>query len=333
MRELDEILEYPGMKTLLRMPRVVTLATVAWSAWAIGLASIGGALSQDSLWIAAATGSFLAVAWLALLFALVVARIRPDRLDLWALAACPIAWLIAGGAIIRADLDVLKKLPIIERVKWERLIGNTATQPVNRTPAVHDCYVRQARAAGNTDILWVGDSITNNWRTDGRAVWKREFGRLRCLNFGIGGDRTQNILWRLEHGELEGPEPSVVVLEAGTNNLNRNSAAEIAAAIEAIVAVLRNRLPSSRIIVMAIFPRGERLDEPINARIRDINGRLLLLDDGDRVRVLNLGEWLADASGDLRAAMIDGVHLSAEGYRIWAEAIRPALHELLDRRS
>jgi hypothetical protein len=109
------------------------LATAVWAIWAIWLASLGG-LDQVSLWIAAVTGSLLALAWSALFFGAVLVRIRPPRPDCWALALCPVAWLITAGAIIWAGLDTLKKFPIINRVRWEKIIGNTATWPVNRNP-------------------------------------------------------------------------------------------------------------------------------------------------------------------------------------------------------
>ncbi len=261
------------------MSRFEMLATAVWAVWALRLASLG-VPSRGSLWIAAVTGSLLALTWSALLGAVILIRIRPPRSDLWALVLCPVAWLIAAGAIVWTDLDLLKKLPLINRMNWEQVIGNTAVWPVNRTPSVHDRYVQQARAADAVDILWVGDSNTNNWRTDGSDVWDREYGRLKCLNFGFGGDRTQDILWRLEHGELEGPEPRVVVLEAGANNLYHNTVEEIASAIRAIVAVIRGRLPGAKIIVIAIFPRGNHIEAPINAKIRAVNARLAVLDDG-----------------------------------------------------
>jgi lysophospholipase L1-like esterase len=242
-------------------------------------------------------------------------------------------WLIAVGAIIWADLDLLKKIPIINHIPWARVIGNTATRPVNRTPSVHDCYVAQALTAGEVDVLWLGDSITGNWRASGRAVWTQEFRPLRCLNFGIPADRTQDVLWRIEHGELDGPEPRFIVLEIGANNLNRNTVEEIAEAIGVIVAFIKGRLPSTKIVVMALFPRGNRIDDPINVKVRAVNSRLISLDDGGQVRVLNIGELFADPSGDLRAAFPDGAHLSPAAYRIWAEAIRPTLQELLKRRS
>jgi lysophospholipase L1-like esterase len=314
------------------MIRLEILGTAVWSVWAIRLASLG-ALNRSTSWIPAVTGLLLALTWAALLGVVVFLRIRPARVDLWVLGLCPVVWVIAVGAMVWTDLDLLKKVPLINRLNWERVIGNTAVWPVNRTPSVHEQYVQQARAADTVDILWVGDSNTSDWRTGGSEVWKREYRELRCLNFGIRGDRTQDILWRLEHGELEGPEPRVVALEVGANNLSRNTVEEIACAIRAIVAVIRGRRPGAMIIVIAIQPRGTHLNAPINTKIRAINTRLAALDDGARVRVLDITHRLADALGDLRVALLnDGIHLSPQGYRIWAEAMRPLLAESIDGR-
>jgi hypothetical protein len=147
------------------------------------------------------------------------------------------------------------------------LHANTATVPVPRDEkwvARHKGFVELAKA-GNVDVLFLGDSITDGWRKGGLAIWEERFAPLKAVNFGIGGDRTQHVLWRIENGELDGISPKVVVLMIGTNNTGfepdkttrRNTEAETAEGVRAIVEHLRTKLPSAKILLLAIFPRGE----------------------------------------------------------------------------
>lgn len=160
---------------------------------------------------------------------------------------------------------------------------------------------------------------------------------LRAANFGLDGDRTQHLLWRLQHGELEGLAPRVVVVLIGTNNTGlekdgvtpRNSPAEATEGISLVVRTLRSRLPASRILLLGIFPRGET-DAPQRAQIREINAALARLDDGRQVRFLDLGPRFLAPDGTLsREIMPDLVHLSEAGYAIWAAALKAPLAELL----
>ena len=202
---------------------------------------------------------------------------------------------------------------------------------------VHDAYVERA-ARGGVDLLFLGDSITQNWNgRDGEGhgpveIWDRYYAPRRAANFGIGGDRTQHVLWRLDHGELDGIDPEVVVLLIGTNNLNSDTPPEIADGVTAIVRKLRDALPNAKVLLLAVFPRGKSPDTT-RERLKAVNARLARLDDGRNVRYLDLGPEFLDADGTLPAdVMPDFLHLSRKGYQTWAEAMEPTLWEMFEGR-
>ena len=202
----------------------------------------------------------------------------------------------------------------------------------------HQEHLDRAKA-GPVGILFLGDSITEQWKTV-PELWEKEFGRYGAANFGIGGDQTQHVLWRIENGALEGIDPKVVVLMIGTNNSGAHTGAQIAAANRKIVHEIQRRLPRAKILLLAIFPRGPRMArgtaEPWEQRmeaIRAANAELAKLDDGKAVRFLDIGPKFQSADGSIPAEIMpDQLHLSPKGYTLWAEAIRPLLLEMLGER-
>jgi lysophospholipase L1-like esterase len=185
---------------------------------------------------------------------------------------------------------------------------------------------------GGVDVLFFGDSITERWAGDGGEVWRARYAPMRAANFGIGGDTTQNLLWRLANGELDGLSPKVVVLLIGTNNfgLRGDAPKDVARGVSAVVAGLKRRFPSTKIILLGLLPRGEKADDPFRASIRAVNERLAKLDDGKNVRYLDIGPKLLEADGSLSKDMMpDFLHIGARGYTIWADAMGPLLRELL----
>lgn len=184
---------------------------------------------------------------------------------------------------------------------------------------------------GDVDLLLIGDSITQGWEGAGKDAWAKHYTPRKAVNLGIGGDRTQHVLWRLENGNIEGIKPKLAVLMIGTNNSNGtdNSAEEIAAGIEAIVKKLREQLPETKVLVLAIFPRGEKPNpqREKNAKASEIASKLA---DGQNVFFLDIGPKFLTADGTLtREIMPDFLHLSPQGYTIWAEAIEPEVAKLM----
>jgi lysophospholipase L1-like esterase len=201
----------------------------------------------------------------------------------------------------------------------------------------------QKAHAGRIDLYFLGDSITRRWgATDYPQFlehWNASFHGWNAADFGWGADKIENILWRIENGELDGVNPRVIVLMAGTNDVGRElpadgteaAARRISAGIAALLQAMRVRAPKAVVILMGILPRE---DNPAVMPVIDAtNQRIARLADGRRVRYLNINERFVDASGRLREGMtVDKLHPALPGYRVWAEALRPVLTELLGPR-
>jgi beta-glucosidase len=202
-----------------------------------------------------------------------------------------------------------------------------------RFEAKHEA--NKARAAeGDVDVLFMGDSITDFWRNDtgrfaGKPVLDEFFGDLEIANFGIAGDTTQGVLYRLDNGEGEGFSPRAIMLMIGTNNTRANIAGEIAEGIGAVVLSLQRHFPRAKILLLGVFPRSTP-DSPFRARIAEINSTISRLHDGERVYYKDIGDvFLADDGTIPIEVMSDGLHPSTEGYRLWAQAVNDDLRALL----
>jgi lysophospholipase L1-like esterase len=222
------------------------------------------------------------------------------------------------------------------------LAENTAVIPVPRTfptnwMSSHEAFVKQAKQGG-IDLLFLGDSITAGWLWDGGGlnVWNKYYVPRHAAEFGIGYDRTQNVLWRIEHGELDGIKPKVVVLLIGTNNAGnedngkpRNTTPEIIEGVTAVVSELRARLPESKILLFGIFPRGGTND-PVREQVRAVNAQLAKLDDGKTVKFMDVGSKFLGPDGTLsRDIMPDLLHPNEKGYQIWAATMEGPLNQML----
>lgn len=190
---------------------------------------------------------------------------------------------------------------------------------------------------GPVGLLFLGDSITHAWDRH-IELWEEAWGDYDPANFGHGGDRTQHVLWRIHQGELDNIAPKVVVLLIGTNNLAANTADEIVAANQSIVALIQEKLPETKVLLLAIFPRGPRTGwsgkvdphEEYMRKINAINPQLAQMDNGDTIRFLDLGPKLMSADGTIaKAIMPDQLHLSAAGYEIWVEGMKPLVDEMM----
>jgi lysophospholipase L1-like esterase len=213
-----------------------------------------------------------------------------------------------------------------------------ADEPVFRTDpnslVAHSQLIAKAKQGG-IDVYFEGDSITRRWGAtdypDLLANWKQNFYGWNAADFGWGADQTQNILWRLENGELDGVNPKVVVLLAGTNNVGAGASADhVTRGLQAIVSAIRTKAPAATIVVIAIFPRSDNMNfMPIIDRI---NSDLAKLADGQMVRYLNINDKLADSDGRLFEGMMnvrDRLHPTVKAYQVWADALKPMLTELL----
>jgi lysophospholipase L1-like esterase len=206
-----------------------------------------------------------------------------------------------------------------------------ATEPRPRDDARHQSFLEVARA-GDIDLLFVGDSITDWWRQPQRGlpVWNEYFAPLKAANFGIAGDTTQGVLWRMQNGELDGFQAKLIVLMLGTNNINRNPNDDIADGDRAIVQEFLTRQPRAKVLLLGVFPRGPLADNPFRASIKAINSKLATFADNQRVFYMDIGDRFLAPDGTLPAdIMPDGLHPNEKGYRIWAEAIAGRVKELM----
>jgi lysophospholipase L1-like esterase len=220
-----------------------------------------------------------------------------------------------------------------------------ADQPVSRNDenslTAHKQLLDKAKAGG-IDIYFEGDSIARRWgATDYPqylANWNQNFFGWNAADFGWGADTVQNILWRLDNGELDGVNPKVIVLLAGTNNVGRDTpvpraekaiVADISRGLTKVVETMRAKAPNATIIVTAIFPRNDNM--AVMPVINGINDNLAKLADGKKIRYLNVNDKLADSQGRLYQGMLnaDKLHPAIMGYQVWADALKPIFTELL----
>jgi lysophospholipase L1-like esterase len=208
----------------------------------------------------------------------------------------------------------------------------------------HRHLLKKAKAR-RIDVYFVGDSITRRWGTSDPQYahllknWNANFYGWNAANFGWGADTTQNILWRLQNGELDGVNPEAIIILAGTNNVGLPSNAQdtptdVARGIEAIVETCREKAPHATIILTAIFPRNDKSGlAPI---IEAINQKIAGYADGKKVRFLNVNERLADKNGQLFDGVMnadDKLHPTVKGYQVWADGLKPHLTEILGPRA
>lgn len=186
---------------------------------------------------------------------------------------------------------------------------------------------------GKCGVVFVGDSITDGWRQkNGKETFEKNYGSMDPYNIGIGGDRTQHVLWRLDHGEVDGISPKVAVLMIGTNNLAVNTDEEIVDGVTKIVKELNEKLPKTKVLLLGIFPRAHTAEDPLRGRIKAINSQIAHLDDGGaHVKYLDFGVKFLEPDGTLsKEIMPDYLHPNAKGYEIWAEAMGPTLKSLME---
>ena len=197
------------------------------------------------------------------------------------------------------------------------------------------------RTQGAIDVYFEGNSITRRWGAtdypDFLANWKANFFGWNAADFGWGADRIENMLWRIENGELDGVNPKVIVIDAGTNNVGQRpggdeKVADITRGIRALVDLCHGKAPNATIILTGIFPRNDNRADPtaVFSEINRINGNIARLADGKTIRYVNINDKLADRDGKLFEGMfMDGLHPTVKGYQIWANALKPILTELL----
>ncbi|GAT32631.1 lysophospholiPASe L1 [Terrimicrobium sacchariphilum] len=201
----------------------------------------------------------------------------------------------------------------LPRFEWlQRIIENNAK--ANKAPET-------------IQLVFDGDSITDGWQGKGRRTFDERYGKIGVFDFGLSGDRTQNLLWRLYNGQVDKVRPKLVVLLIGTNNIGFGEKPEDAAAgVKAVVEEYRKRLPESVILLQAVFPRGQSPQDQARPKIDTLNREIAKLADGEKVVFLDFGEKFLNPDGSVNADLMpDFLHPNDKGYVVWADAIQPVI--------
>ncbi len=232
-------------------------------------------------------------------------------------------WLLLGLALCGFTLSLRAQ---------EAPKENDAIKPVPRDGGWvkrHESFNARVKQ-GNVDLLFIGDSITQGWEGNGKDAWAKHFTPRNAVNLGIGGDRTQHVLWRLDNGNIEGVKPKLAVIMIGTNNARSNKPEETAAGVTAIVTKLREKLPEMKILLLAIFPREADSNGQLRQTNTKVNEQIAKLADGKMIEYLDIGpKFLAEDGTLSKDIMPDLLHLSVKGYEIWAEAIEPHVARMM----
>ena len=224
-------------------------------------------------------------------------------------------------------------------------VEGAEAQPAKKNPAVTpQCrivewwFARHAKkigemSKGDIDLLMVGDSITHNFESVGAKVWKKYFEPLKAINLGFGGDRTNHVLWRLNHLPQLKKAPKAAVVLIGTNNIcwGSDKPKQAAAGVQAVARKLSDLYPEMKILVLGVFPRRRKLDHPHRKQINELNSYLPeLLKGMENVTLLDIGPAFLDEKGFLPKEIVpDTTHPNEKGYEIWAKAIEPELKKIL----
>lgn len=239
-------------------------------------------------------------------------------------------WLVVVFLALQGGL-VLKAAEVtVPTVSTNRV--NTALIP---KPGGSDTWWRRHNAmnskarTGDVGLVYIGDSIVNSWQWDGEPVWKHYYEPRKGMVCGITGDRTEQVLWRLQHGNIDGITPKLAIVMIGQNNGPSNTGEEIGAGIAAIVQLLREKLPSTKILLLAIFPRGEKVT-PEREVLATANGIAAKLADGKQIFYRDINHLFLAPDGGVRASLMpDYEHPNEEGHRAWAAAIEPLVAQLM----
>ena len=200
--------------------------------------------------------------------------------------------------------------------------------------ARHETFLKQAEDK-TIPLLFLGDSIMQGWAEAGKKAWDAAFAPLGAVNFGIGGDEVQHVLWRVQNGETEGLSPELVVVLIGTNNIGNggHSGVDTAEGIKHLVSVLREKMPESEILLHKIFPRDQESGTPFRREIAALNQSISPLKEQPRVTLIDVNHLFLEDDGTIAvSSMPDFLHLSSKSYHRWAEILLPEVKRLMKQR-
>jgi lysophospholipase L1-like esterase len=190
-----------------------------------------------------------------------------------------------------------------------------------------------SKKVSQINLIFDGDSITDFWQGTGKQVWNQHYTNLGAFDFGISADRVQNLLWRLQNGQVDNLHPKLVVLLIGTNNISECTAQQIAKGVKGVVDEYRQRCPEATILLQGIFPRGQLPTDPLRSKIKEVNSVLAGYADGQNVIYVDFGDKFLQPDGSLsKDIMPDFLHPSQKGYEIWADAIQSQVDAIFSQK-
>ena len=196
----------------------------------------------------------------------------------------------------------------------------------------HEQKLADKKQQGQVDLLMIGDSITHGWEGAGKPVWDKYYAKRKAFNIGFSGDRTEQVLWRIDHGEVDAISPRLAVIMIGTNNTGhrQDRPEHTAAGIQAIVQRLRKKLPQTKILLLAIFPRGAQPNDKLRQINDAINERISKFADDKHVFYLDINDTFLAKDGTLpKSIMPDLLHPNREGYEMWAQSMESKIAQLM----
>lgn len=230
-----------------------------------------------------------------------------------------IRWIWRDAPGVKSSIAVL---PDVQTAEWA----------VSWWKPRHDAKIAERKANPNTEVLMVGDSITHGWEGEGKSVWDQFYAHRKALNLGFSGDRTENVIWRIQNGAIDDLKPKLAVIMIGTNNTGhrKDPAEQTAAGIKRIISEIQLRTPQTKVLLLGIFPCGENNENPSRKLNNEINAITKTFADDQKVWYLDISDAFLDAEGNLsKDIMPDLLHPNAKGYQIWAEAVEPTIEKLL----
>lgn len=248
---------------------------------------------------------------------------RTSLLQRFAFTAICVGLALPLYAQKTADETILATKPEIQTAEWAKPWWMPR----------HEEKLAERKKMGRVDLLMIGDSITHGWEGAGKETWKTHYAERHALNIGFSGDRTEHVLWRLDHGAADDISPKLAVIMIGTNNTGhrQDPADQTAAGVKAIIDRLEQKLPQTKVLLLAIFPRGATPEDKLRQLNDAINLQLAKFADDKRVFYLDINHVFLEDDGTLpKSVMNDLLHPGSGGYELWAKAMEPTIKTLLD---
>jgi beta-glucosidase len=250
-------------------------------------------------------------------------RMIMKRLLSWCIVFTLNPFMLSAEEAVAVDVNALSTTPVVQDAQWA----------VKWWMPRHEAKIQQRKEMDNkVDLLFIGDSITHAFDDKGKDVWVKYYAPRRALNLGFSGDRTEHVLWRLQNGAIDDIDPKLAIVMIGTNNTgHRDEDPEnTAKGVKAILDTLNEKLPNTRILLLAIFPRGPNPENPKRKLNDEANQIIKTFADGKTIHWLNINDVFLTEDGVLeKSVMKDLLHPNADQYEKWAEAMEPKVKELM----